>query len=295
MDSQNVYEEITEKMINILEGGNCPWVKPWKDGPSSFNLPESFKTRKLYRGINSWILWWAPYRSNLWGTFKQLLEAGYPVRKGEKATKIIFWKILEKESVGENGKKTKDKIPLLKTYSVFNVDQTEGFPEVVQGDLIQREVKEKIEDCEKLISSFPLGMPEIQYAPGKAFYSPSRDVISIPSPADYENQEYYYHTLFHESIHATGHKERLNRESLLASNFFGDDIYSQEELVAEMGASFLDAFSGIGQKTIENSAAYLRGWINALRGDSKLIIRAAAQAQKATDYLMNVKFEEKDE
>ena len=295
MDAKNVYEEITEKMIKVLESGECPWKNPWKEAGTANGFPRNIKSNKFYRGINCWLLWCAPYESNKWGTFKQLLEAGNPVRKGEKATKIVFWKILDIETKDDAGEKHKDKIPLLKTYSVFNIEQTENFVKDIAGEVIDAKPEDKIESCENLISNFPLGMPVVEYTPGKAAYNRTCDIIRIPSPADYEKKEEYYHTFFHEAVHATGHQSRLNRETLLVSNYFGDDIYSQEELVAEMGASFLGGFSGILDHTIDNAAAYLRGWINALRGDSKLIVKAAAQAQRATDYLMNIKFEEKDE
>lgn len=291
MEKKNVYQEITDRMISILESGVCPWKKPFKDSEIVKEFPRNFKSKKLYRGINCWILHCSPYRSNLWGTYKQLEEAGFQVRKGEKATQVVFWKLLDIENKNESGEIEQDKIPLLKSYYVFNVEQCEGFVEVANGDVIAKE-EDKIAECEKLISGFPLGMPEIHHAPGRASYSRLKDVISVPSPSEYDCKEEYYQVFFHECIHATGHKDRLKRETLLNWNYQGDENYSQEELIAELGASFLSGFAGILDKTIENSAAYLTGWVNALRGDNKLIIKAAGQAQKATDYLMGVKFED---
>ena len=256
MEKKNVYQEVTDKMIEILEKGNCPWRMPWKNQGSKASLPINIKSKKIYRGVNTLLLAWSPFESNIWGTFKQLKECGKQVKKGERATQIVFWKIVDIEKESQDGAKHKDKIPLLKTYHVFNVEQCEGFVKELPAEIIVDEKHDEIEECEKIISLFPLGMPKLEHSPGKAFYNPSRDFISIPSPADYEQREEYYQTLFHEYVHATGHSSRLNRETLVASNYFGDDIYSQEELVAEMGASFLSAFSGILPKTIENFSQY---------------------------------------
>lgn len=291
MEAKNVYEEVTEKIVKLLEEGVCPWknmIKP-KKGENSF--PTNIKSKKPYRGINWWILLCSSYQSQTWGTFNQLKDSGYQVKKGEKATKVIFWKILDLDKELENGNFEKEKIPLLKSYYVFNVEQCESIVKEAATQEIVQKIDCEIEDCEKIISLFPLGMPHIENAPNKAFYNRIQDVICIPNQSDYEKKEEYYQTLFHEYIHCTGHKSRLNRESLLAYNFSGDDMYSQEELIAELGASFLSAFSGILTKTIVNSASYLQNWIKVLKGDSKLIFKASSQAQKAVDYLMNVKFE----
>ena len=290
MEKKNVYEEVTEKMIEILESGVCPWKMPWKSKAQN-PFPINIKSKKPYRGVNIILLLCSSFESNVWGTFNQLKDAGYSVKKGEKATKVIFWKVLDIEKKNEEGKIENDKVPLLKEYCVFNIQQTEEFVKESPSDQIVSDEKNRLEDCEKIISLFPLGMPEIKHAPGKAFYNPKLDFISIPRIDDYSQEEEYYQTFFHECVHATGHSSRLNRDTLESINFFGDDSYSREELIAEMGASFLSAFSGILPKTISNSAAYLQNWINALRGDSRLIISAACYAQRAVDYLVNIKFE----
>jgi len=291
MNHNKVYDQVNEKIIDLLEKGVNPWRKPWKSG--KIEIAKNMISKKPYRGFNFFITNNQGYNSPLWGTFNQIKSKGGTVKKGEKGTIIVFWKTFNVKEKQENGTEKDKTIPFLKTYYVFNYEQCESLS-LNEEESIELLEHNPIESCEKIKSNFPIGMPQIRHNQGRAFYNPSLDFISLPEKGLYENAEEYYHTLFHECIHATGHKSRLNRDTLTSFNFFGDPVYSQEELVAEMGASYLSAFSGIDNVTVENSAAYLSGWLAALRKDNKLLLKAASQAQKSVDYLLNIKFEEEE-
>lgn len=292
MSQNKIYEQVTDKIISLLEKGVIPWQKPWKSG--NIELAKNMISKKEYQGINFFITNSMGYSSPLWGTYNQILSKGGQVKAGEKGTIIVFWKtfnVKEKNSKGEEKNKT---VPLLRYFHVFNAEQCENlsFSEAKAEETLTHL---PLEACEKIKEGFPLGMPELRHNEARAFYSPSQDFINLPMMNLYTNVEEYYQTLFHECIHATGHKSRLNRATLNDIHFWGDENYSQEELVAEMGASYLAAVAGIDNVTIENSTSYLQGWLHALRKDSKLLIKAAAQAQKAVDYLLQTKYEQKAE
>jgi antirestriction protein ArdC len=175
-----------------------------------------------------------------------------------------------------------------KTYTVFNIAQTDGieFP-CFEAEL--RSETEVIEACENIIDNMP-NKPIIRKNGTSAYYQPTTDTVVVPSLKRCKSNEGYYSTLFHELAHSTGHESRLNRKELLASDGFGTAAYAKEELTAEMTAAFLSAITGIGQAT-DNSAAYIESWLKALKNDKTLIIKAAAQAHRATDYIMQVTYE----
>lgn len=225
------------------------------------------------------------YNSPYWLTFNQIKSRGGSVKKGETATPVIFWKFLEKED--KQDKEKKEKIPLIKYYNVFNSDQCEGL-KINEQQMEERQEIKPIESCEKIINGMPLGMPEILHKEEGAFYSPTRDIINMPKKDCWLNAEEYYSTLFHELTHATGHKKRLDREGVQDVSYFGSTIYSKEELIAEMGSSYLCAIAGIDNSTLENSVAYISNWLSKLRSDSKILIQSAAQAQKAVDYILSL-------
>lgn len=279
--SIDIYQIITDRLISILEAGTAPWRKPWNYG--SEGGPLNLVSKRHYQGINCFLLACSPYSSPYWLTFKQAAEKGGRVKKGEKGTPVIFWKLFEKEdSKAENGKKI---LPILRYYTVFNVDQCEGItsPPADEDTWHQHD---PIEAAEAMILAMPQ-KPIINIGGGRAFYSPLSDSVTVPELFRYEKAEEYYCTLFHELVHSTGHESRLNREGITGQHFFGDEDYSKEELIAEMAAAFLCGHTGIENTTIHNSAAYLQSWIKRLRGDKKLAINAAAQAQKAADFILN--------
>ena len=278
-----IYDQITERIISLLEKGTVPWRKPWK---AQTGLPRNLVTKKLYRGINVLLLHAMHYESPYWLTFRQALELGGHVRKGEKACPVVFWKQLEREDkqTGE-----KEKIPMMRFYFVFNVAQCEGLKNLSapagESPLTAPSKPEEI------IAAMP-HRPEIRHGMAKAFYSPSADVVAMPNRASFEKDAGYFATLFHELVHSTGHSSRLNRPTLTESAGFGSNPYCKEELIAEMGAAFLCGQAGIAESILENSAAYVQNWLAQLKDDKKLIVQAAAQAQKAADFILGVKHEE---
>ncbi|WP_238456636.1 ArdC family protein [Desulfotruncus arcticus] len=207
-------------------------------------------------------------------------EAGGKVKKGAKSHLVVFWKLLEKENE-ENSEL--EKIPLLRYYRVFELSQTEGL-ESKRKDAETFD-HDPIEAAEKIIEGYP-SRPQITFASGQAYYSPLKDSISVPALKDYQKPEEYYSTLFHEAIHSTGHKTRLNRATLTNMAAFGSETYSKEELVAEIGAAMLCGKAGIENKTLDNSAAYIQSWLRVLKQDSRMVVLAAGQAQKAADYIL---------
>jgi antirestriction protein ArdC len=278
----SVYDQITERIIALLKKGTVPWRKPWN---SEAGLPSNLMTKKPYRGINVFLLHSMHYESPYWLTFRQALELGGNVRKGEKACPVVFWKQLEREDkqTGET-----EKIPMMRFYSVFNVAQCDGLkniPAPVQTPLSAPSKPHEI------IASMPKP-PEIKHGLSRAYYSPSEDMIAMPNQAAFESEADYHATLFHELIHSTGHASRLNRPTLTGSAGFGSNPYCKEELIAEMGAAFLCGQAGIAESILENSAAYVQNWLEQLKNDKKLIVQAAAQAQKAADFILGVKHED---
>ncbi len=284
--SQKIYQMVTDRMVELLERGTVPWNKPWV-GSSGFEFPMNFKTKHLYRGVNVFLLSAMGYSSRYWLSFKQAKELGGKVQKGEKGTPVIFWKKLEVEDRETGDPK---EVPLLRYYMVFNLDQIQG----IQAPDAPEPVVNKfnpIERAEAIITDMP-NPPEIVHNQPRAFYNPQQDRVNLPRPELFSNSKYYYSTAFHELIHSTGHEKRLNRKPSTVLRRFGDKEYSREELVAEMGATFLCALAGIEQETIENQAAYIQNWIQVLKGSPRLAVQAASSAQAAADYILGLKLSE---
>ena len=281
----NVYEIVTEKIITQLQQGTVPWRKPWQCEP-----PVNLVSQKAYRGINPFLLTPQGYGSRYWLTYAQATRLGGHVRKGEKSSIVTFWNIGEERTRRmPDGSDKKQRPILLRFYNVFNLEQTEGIAEKLGVTTSPR--VPNIEACEAIVANMP-------HAPGReqshrAWYRPSTDTVGMPGKALFDNPQAYYSTLFHELTHSTGHASRIGRDGIEHLNTFGSESYSKEELVAELGAAMLCGVTGISPATIDNSASYLQNWINALKGDSKLLISAASQAQKAADYIRNVKPEDK--
>ncbi len=276
----NVYEVVTNKILEQLENGVIPWKKPWRCEP-----PCNLVSGKEYRGINPFLLASQGYGSRYWVTFNQANKLGGHIRKGEKSSIVTFWNIGEEKIVrNAEGKERKSKPILLRYYSVFNIEQTEGIADKLGlGNATPR--VPSIEGCEAIVNGIPIA-PRMEQS-DRAWYRPSTDSVGMPSRSLFNSSEEFYSTLFHELTHSTGHASRVGREGIEQLNTFGSESYSKEELIAEMGAAMLCGVTGISPATIPNSAAYLKHWIERLRGDSKLLVSAASQAQKAADYIRN--------
>lgn len=278
-----VYEVVTQRIIQQLEQGVAPWQKPWNDRGAA-SLPKNLATGKEYRGINTWILFSTGYASPYFLTFKQALELGGNVRKGEKGYPVVFWKFGTREVQNPDTHETENKDSVLcRYYTVFNVAQCENLRVMPQPKLDFPETS-PIDACESIVAGWET-KPDIRHGHDKAAYYKLADYITMPDAGQFAKREEYYSTLFHELTHSTGHKTRLDRATLNDVERFGDKNYSREELVAEMGAAFLCGLSGIENATIDNSAAYLSFWLKELRENPRTIVIAAAQAQKAVDMI----------
>ena len=281
-----VEEIITDRIVKLLEAGTPPWHRPWTVRGQA---PANAISKQEYHGINVVMLACTPYQTPYWLTFKQAKEAKGTVKKGEHGSMVVFAKRNTKEVETDSGEMEERSYTVLRYYTVFNVEQTEGC-ELDLPEAPKLAEHQKIERCEQVYANMP-NRPELHHnSPGRqfqAFYSKSSDYINVPALGAYEKPEEYYSTLFHELTHSTGHVSRLDRETLKDALHFGDTNYSKEELCAEMGAAFLAGLTGIDLVTIPNSAAYLNSWIKRLKGEPKLVISAAAQAQKAVDYILN--------
>jgi len=275
---RNVYEIVTEQIIRQLEQGVAPWHKPWRADP-----PCNLISGKPYRGINTFLLATQGYGSRFWLTFNQANKLGGHIRKGEKSSIVTFWNVGEEKTVRDaDGRERKSRPFLLRYYRVFNVEQTEGIADKLGlGNATPRVAS--IEQCESIVAGMP--NPPAMQQDARAWYRPSTDTVGMPSRSLFNSAEEYYSTLFHELTHSTGHASRVGREGIEQLNTFGSESYSKEELIAEMGAAMLCGVTGIERKTLPNSAAYLRSWIDVLKCDSRIVVSAASQAQKAADYI----------
>jgi len=275
----SVYEIVTEQIIRQLEFGVVPWRKPWRT-----EAPRNLVSGKEYRGINPFLLAPQGYGSRYWLTFNQAAKLGGHIRKGEHSSVVTFWSIGEEKIIRDDaGKERKTRPILLRYYRVFNLDQTEGIADKLGLGKAYPRIP-SLDQCEAIVSGMP--KPPAIKQDGRAWYRPCTDTVGIPSRNAFGSAEEFYSTLFHEITHSTGHASRIGRVGIEQLNEFGSESYSKEELIAELGAAMLCGVTGIAPATIPNSAAYLQTWIARLRGDSKLIVSAASQAQRAADYIL---------
>ena len=282
----DIYEAITAQVIEAIETtGQAPWDRPWVGNDAGARYPYNAKSGKAYRGVNVVALlvtaWSRGYNSGYWLTYKQAKELGGNVRKGEKGTKIIFWKLIDDKS---KGAKKGDKVPLARGYTVFNAEQCEGLPAKFYVEPEEATEQDKpdaqIESAEALIASSEV---RIRHEGTRAYYRPSTDSITLPPRVFFKSWAAYYSVAFHEMGHATGHQSRLDRD---VANVFGSHDYSKEELVAEFTACFLAAHCDFAKATLNNSASYLRIWVSKLREQPRMLANAAQQAQRAADRIL---------
>ncbi len=281
----DLYQEITQRVIGMLNLGVAPW-RSCILGQQAVGFPRNLLNGKQYRGINVFILAFTAYNlgyeSAYWLTFQPAQQRGGSIKKGEKSSAIVFWKqheVIDRET-GEV-KQT----PLLRNYNVFNLSQCKGIPAPDAPQFKPSDFKQ-IERAEAVVQGYK-GKPEIVTGGKKAFYTPSTDTVKIPEPTRFESTEQFHATLFHELAHSTGHSKRLDRKLDTKLAPFGSPDYGREELVAEMAAAFLCAEARIEPATIQNQAAYLKGWLGALKADKRLIISAGGAAQRAADWILD--------
>ena len=284
--SVNVYQIVTDRILEALENGTVPWRKPWTGVRTG---AYSRSTGRPYSVLNQMLLG----KPGEYLTYKQATEAGGQVRKGEKASFVVFWKMLPVTEKNKDGKEVKKIVPLLKYYNVFHIDQCDGIqPKYKAEDL---KPSEPIEEAENVLADYSerSGCPIIHAKQDSAYYSPTLDEIHLPLREQFMEIAEYYATAFHESVHSTGHKSRLNR--LDSAAFFGNEVYSKEELVAEMGSAILMNEMGIEvPSTFQNSAAYIQSWLKALKNDNRMIVAAAGKAEKAVKLILNIEDNKKE-
>ena len=284
---KSVYEIITERILEKLEQGTVPWQRPWS---TAGGRPGNLITGREYRGVNVFLLASQGFTSPYWVTFKQAKQLGGSVCKGERSTPIVFWRWIARETENpETGETETKQIPLVRYYSVFNAEQCDDISHArLEAKQEEPEPFNPIESAERIVASYPKPPSISEDGRGTAYYRPTTDSIHTPNRETFDSEEHYYATLFHEMAHSTGHESRLARPGVTDRSRYGSHEYSQEELVAEMGAAFLAAEAGIDNEgLVEHSAAYLASWLKALRNDKKLVVFAGAQAQKAVDHILD--------
>lgn len=277
--AKSVYEMVTDRIIAELEKGNIPWKKPWK---GCANGAYNKVSKKPYSLLNQIML----QHDGAYGTFKQWQELGGKVKKGAKSEFVVFWKMLKVEEEEKDGAKITKTIPMLRYYNVFHISQIEG---VENTDIPELKPQEPITEAEKIKNGYAEreNIRIIEEVSNQAFYSPSGDYISVPDKKQFEKINEYYSTLFHEMVHSTGHKKRLDR--LVNGASFGNEKYSKEELVAEIGSAMILNQIGIETSdTFKNSSAYIQSWLKVLKNDSKFIVSASGKAEKAAKYIMGI-------
>lgn len=284
----NAYQDVTNQIIKALEQGVKPWECPWiKDGGGrplrSNGVP--------YRGINQLLLGFRSYemgyRRPVWMTFKQAKDLGGAVRKGEKSSSVVKYGTYDEKSRDKDDEETIQSRCYLKAYRVFNVEQIDGldtlFPKPDELLRLQtRPINALSHVAVRMIENADIGYKE---GGSRAFYSRSSDTVTMPEISYFKESEDFYGTLFHELVHATMAESRCDRIKANEGAEFGNAIYAKEELCAEIGAAFLAFEHGFRPHHIENSAAYIGSWLAALKNDNRMIVRQAAAAQRAAEYL----------
>ena len=273
----DIYSEVTTRIIAQMEEGVIPWQKPWVANGKAI----SRSTGKPYSLLNQMLLG----RPGEYLTFKQCQEAGGKVKKGEKASMVVFWKFIEQkdEETGEV-----KEVPFLRYYNVFHIDQCEGITAKHTTETVFPDGAATLEAAQEIIYDY-LGREGVKLSHeegDRAFYRPTTDEVVLPIHKQFINTAEYYSTVFHELTHSTGHPKRLNR--LSKPSFFGTEDYSKEELVAEIGAAALVNHVGLEtSSSLRNNAAYLQNWLKVLRDDKRFIVNAAGRAEKAVNLILN--------
>mgnify|MGYP003644592738 FL=1 len=303
-----IFEKINKAVIEGLKAKGLSWFKPWRAGQQ--NAPFNLATDRFYNGFNIFILNYEMvdkgYEYNQWLTFKQVSAKGGKVVKGSKSTEVYFWQIgyLDNstgkfvvpkliKSINPNERMADGKLRYLKTFSVkfykvFNVSQCEGVEPKLMEDTTSDVTNEPNVVAETLSQSYidKQGSLKLVHLEDSAYYSPNRDIVNMPKLDTFIDADSYYKVLFHELAHSTGHKDRLNRKTLLEVNKWGDNTYAKEELVAEISSMYLVGMLGLNPKDNEsNSQAYIKGWCNYLEDKPKECVYAMQQATKVVDYI----------
>ena len=280
----DLYATVTQRIIAALEAGTPPWQCPWRrDGADA--RPANATTGRPYRGVNVLLLnvqaMACGYRSSRWLTYQQARANDAYVRKGEQGTLIVFFKMREVDKAShpqEDSDADRRLVPLLKAFTVFNVDQVEGLPDDLMPPPMEPGSWEPLDAAGHILTE---SGATVQHGGSKAFYAPGPDLIQMPPRTAFDCSGDYYATALHELTHWTGHPSRCNRP---LGRRQGIDAYAFEELVADMGSAFLSDYCGLVGRM--QHASYIASWLVALKNDKRLIFTAASHAQKAADFLL---------
>ena len=283
---RDVYARVTSQIVTAIEQGVGSWRMPWHTSGRFAFSPINVASKKPYRGINTVCLWAAAqgkgYQSGEWGTYQQWQERGAQVRKGEKATLVVFWKFANAASESQDDADQKpissSRLLFTKGYSVFNAAQVEGYTPKAE---LPTPICETIEQAENFFTAIGA---DVRHGGNQAFYSLTGDYVQMPPFAAFRDAVSYYSVLAHEHAHWTAHASRCSRE---LGKRFGDNAYAAEELIAELGAAFACAHLGLSTEPREDHAQYIQSWLKVLKADKRAIFTAASRAQQAADWLIH--------
>lgn len=285
-EKRDVYATVTAQIITAIETGVSTWRMPWHTSGKFAFSPINVASKKPYRGINTLCLWAAAqakgYERGEWATYQQWQERKAQVRKGEKATTVVFWKFAnnsaETEDDGDGHTASSSRLLFTRGYSVFNAAQVDGYTPKADLDV---PIEQRIESAEQFFSRINA---RVAHQGNRAFYSPADDAITLPPFAAFYTPVDYYSTRAHETGHWTSHAGRCNRE---LGKRFGDSAYSVEELIAELTAAFVCAHLGLSSEPRPDHAQYIASWLGVLKTDKRAVFTAASQAQKAADFMIH--------
>ena len=285
-ERQDVYTRITGTIVQSLEQGVRPWVKPWSAENTTGRIIRPLRHNgQAYSGINVLMLWCAAVEQGftcpVWMTFKQATELNAHVRKGEKGSLVVYANTLTKTEDDGAGNEVEREIPFLKGYTVFNVEQIEGLPEIFSA---RPEPKltgpARFDHAEAFFANTTA---DIRIRGARAYYASDADFIAMPPIESFRDAESYYATLTHECTHWTRHASRLERD--FGRKAHGDEGYAREELVAELGSAFLCADIELTPEVRDDHASYIASWLEVLKNDKRAIFQAASHAQRAVEFL----------
>jgi antirestriction protein ArdC len=282
----DVYTRVTERIVADLEKGVRPWIKPWSGGAATARITLPIRHNgEAYRGINILLLWSEAidkgYQSAHWMTYRQALELGGHVRKGESGSPVVYANNLSMKEINDDGITQQREIYMLRAYTVFNTDQIDGLPARFRKET--EPSRDKMALIESAEAFFKATSATFRHGGDQAYYAEMADSIQLPNPGAFKDAASYAATKAHELTHWTKHAKRLNRD--FGRERFGDEGYAREELVAELGAAFLCAHLGVTPEPREDHAEYIEHWLKVLKADKRAIFSAAAHAQRAVDFL----------
>lgn len=286
-ERKDVYSHITAQIVEHLEKGVRPWIRPWSAAHPAGRITRPLRHNgQPYSGINILSLWMSAVSQNfaapIWMTYRQASELNAHVRQGGKGSAVVYANAITRtERDDKTGQDVEREIPYLKGYTVFNVEQIEGLPEIYYAKAVPTlDPVARIDHAEKFFANMGA---TVKHGGTRAYYAQESDYVQMPPFEAFRDPESYYSTLAHEMTHWTKHPQRLDRD--LGRKTWGDEGYSREELVAELGSAFLCADLELHQEPPEENAAYVATWLEVLKNDTRSLFAAAAHAQRAADYL----------